>query len=141
MNGPGPDVVFFDLQSVVDSPDGDAFHVSPLTFGPGLRSHSVFKYDITMLSPEARLLVAFELRSFSQTPRTLDELLNGPAGQRRPALRFRALAVGIDLSDLGYADRAEVSGLFFQDALDDDHQVDPTFIAGLPFEATKDTAP
>jgi hypothetical protein len=62
----------------------------------------------------------------------LDELLSHPTERSRPALRFRALAVGIDLSDLGYAANAEVPGLFFQDALDDGHQVDPVFIAGLP---------
>ena len=141
VNGPGPDVVFFDLPSVVDPPDGDAFHVSPLRFAHGLWSHSVRKFDITMLSPEARSLVAFELRFFSQPPQTLNELLNNPTGQRRPPQRFRALAVGIDLSDLGYAEGAEVNGLFFQDALDDDHQFDPVFIAGLPVETTTEVAP
>lgn len=140
-NGPGPDIVFFDLQSVVDPQDGDAFHVSPLTFAAGLRSHSIRRYDITMLSPEARSLVEFDLRFFTEAPRTLDDLLNKPTGHRHPPLRFRALAVGIDLSDLGYPDQAEVDGLFFQDALDDDHQVDPVFIAGLPVKSTKGRAP
>lgn len=141
VNGPGPDVVFFDLQSVVDPLYGDAFHVSPLRFAPGLRSHSIRRYDITMVSPEARSLVAFDLRYFTTPPWTLDDLLNKPTGHRHPPLRFRALAVGIDLSDLGYADQAEVDGLFFQDALDDDHQVDPVFIAGLPVKTKKDAAP
>lgn len=141
VNGPGPDIVFFDLQSVVDPQDGDAFHVSPLKFAPGLRSYSIRGYDITMLSPEARSLVAFDLRYFAASPKTLDDLLNRPTSHRHPSLRFRALVVGIDLSDLGYSDLAEVDGLFFQDALDDDHQVDPVFIAGLPVKSTKGLAP
>ncbi len=140
VNGPGPDVVFFDLQSVVDPPYGDAFHISPLKFAPGLRSHSIRRYDITMVSPEARSLVAFDLRYFAAPPWTLDDLLNKPTGHRHPPLRFRGLAVGIDLSDLGYPEHAEVDGLFFQDTLDDDHQVDPVFIAGLPVKTTKDVA-
>jgi len=141
VNGAGPDIVFFDLQSVVDPPGGDALHVSPLKFTAELRSLSIRRYDITMLSPEARSLVSFDLRFFTPPPRTWDELLNNPTGRRHPPLRFRALAVGIDLSDLGYADQVEVDGLFFQDALDDDHQVDPVFIAGLPVRQAKDVAP
>ena len=49
-------------------------------------------------------------------------------------MQFRGLAVGIDLSDLGYARGEFVEGLFIQDALDDGHYVDPVFIAGLPEE-------
>jgi hypothetical protein len=47
-------------------------------------------------------------------------------------IKFRGLAVGIDLSDLGYTAGETVEGLFFQDALDDKHYVDPVFIGGLP---------
>ncbi len=142
VNGPGPDVVFFELQMVVNPPHGDVFHVSPLKFAPGLRSHTVSRYDITMLDPEAKPLVGFELRFFDPPARALEELLKEPMGRHRPPLRFRALAVGIDLTDLGYADKAEVSGLFFQDAMDDaEHQVDPVFIAGLPMEMTSKVVP
>jgi FecR protein len=140
-NGPGPDLVWFELQSVVDPPEGDAFHISPLHFSVGLQSYTVKRYDITMLSSEAHSLATFELRFFAPPPLTLTDLLNNSATLRRPPLRFRALAVGIDLSELGYAERAEVSGLFFQDALDDSHQVDPTFIAGFPVELTHEVAP
>ena len=44
----------------------------------------------------------------------------------------KLLAVGIDLSDLGYPEGATVDGIFIQDVLDDGNQVDPVFIAGLP---------
>ena len=44
----------------------------------------------------------------------------------------KLLAVGIDLSDLGYPPGAAVDGIFIQDVLDDGNQVDPVFIAGPP---------
>jgi hypothetical protein len=139
VNGPGPDVVFFELNSVVDAPDGDPFHVSPLEFAPGLRSLTVRKYDLTMASPQARPIAAFDQFRFEAPPGSLDELLSAPAERRHPPLGFRALATGIDLSDLSYPPGAQVGGLFIQDAFDDDHYVDPVFIAGLPaLPATED---
>ena len=61
VNGPGPDVVFFELQTALNPPDGDAFHVSPLRFGAGRRSLTVLAYDLTMTSPEALRLSPFDL--------------------------------------------------------------------------------
>lgn len=132
VNGPGPDVVFFELQTVVNPPDGDAFHVSPLTFGDGLRSLSIWKYDIAMTSQEAQPLPHFDLYFFRESATSVEALVTGAVERRPQTLQFRALAVGIDLSDLGYDDDAAVDGLFFQDVLDDAHVVDPVFIAGLP---------
>ena len=51
---------------------------------------------------------------------------------QRPSIKFRGLAVGIDLSDMDCAAGVMVEGLFIQDAMDDGHGVDPVFIAGLP---------
>lgn len=132
INGPGPDVVFFDLQCVMNPPQGDAFHVSPLNMAAGLHAATVHTYDITMTSPEARPLVRFDQYFYESQVRSLEALLDGDIRLRKPALRFSALAVGIDLSSLGYAPHAAVDGLFFQDALDDSDMVDPVFIAGFP---------
>ncbi|QDV88794.1 FecR domain-containing protein [Planctomycetes bacterium TBK1r] len=131
-NGPGADVVFFDLQSFGNPIDGDAFHVSPLVFRDGLKSHTIRRYDLTMESPEAQVLANFYVHLFAQPADSVAELQTLRAVQQRQAMRFRGLAVGIDLSDLGYAPNERVEGLFFQDALDDKHMVDPVFIAGLP---------
>ena len=132
VNKPGPDVVFFELQSVVNPPQGDAFHVSPLRFNGGQRSWTVRRFDIAMTSREALQLPAFDLFFFKRPATSLESLITGEVDRRVPTLRFRALAVGIDLSDLGYAAGERVEGLFFQDALDDNSIVDPVFIAGLP---------
>ncbi|QDV14499.1 FecR protein [Rosistilla oblonga] len=131
-NGPGPDVVFFDLQTFSNPPDGDAFHVSPLRFREGLRSHSIRVYDLTMESPNARDLTAFYIHQFAQPVDSIADLQTQECFPNGKVLKFRGLAVGIDLSDLGYADGQRVDGLFIQDAMDDRHHVDPVFIGGLP---------
>lgn len=132
VNRPGPDVVFFELQTVTNPLEGDAFHVSPIKFRDGLRAHTIRKYDITMTSREARLLPDIELLFYPEPALSLQSLLQVPVERRLQTLRFRALAVGIDLSDLGYQEGDTVEGLFFQDVLDDNDIVDPVFVAGLP---------
>ena len=132
VNRPGPDVVFFELQTALNPPDGDAFHVSPLQFRAGRRSHTVRAYDLTMTSPEALRLAGFFLFRL-QTPVDSLEGLDSAGWVRMPKKsNFHALVVGIDLSDLGFLESEQVDGLFFQDAQDDDHLVDPVLIAGLP---------
>jgi hypothetical protein len=134
VNRPGPDVVFFELQTALNPPDGDAFHASPLRFGAGRRSHTVRVYDLTMTSPEALKLASFFLYRFKAPVASLAGLEAGECVRMPRKSNFHALAVGIDLSDLGFAEGEGVDGLFFQDAQDDDHQVDPVLIAGLPEE-------
>lgn len=131
-NGPGADVVFFDLQTHANPPDGDAFHVSPLAFRDGLKSHTIRKYDLTMESPEALDLTSFNVHSFASAVGSLSQLDALSYSSQKQSIKFRGLAVGIDLSDLGYAAGEAAEGLFIQDALDDGHRVDPVFIAGLP---------
>ncbi|WP_372721846.1 FecR domain-containing protein [Novipirellula sp.] len=134
VNAPGPDVVFFELQSVLNPADGDGFHVSPLHFSSGLRSKTVTRYDITLHSHEALSIPDFDLLQFNSPVRSVNDLVNGSFSRLNPSIPFWAIAVGIDLSDLGYAAGTAVEGLFFQDAMDDDQIVDPVFIAGLPAE-------
>ncbi len=131
-NGPGADVVFFDLQTFGNPADGDAFHVSPLTFRDGLTSHTIRRYDLTMESPEVQELTKFHVHFYAQTASSIKMLQDAESVSRQQAIRFRALAVGIDLSDLGYSEGETVAGLFFQDASDDNDMVDPVFIGGLP---------
>lgn len=133
VNDVGPDVVFFELQSVVNPPDGDAFHVSPVRFEPGLKSMTIRRYDITLNSAEAIPIPSFDILQSKTSASSLEELLTGTYTQRKSSIPFFAIAVGIELSDLGYPEGAAVSELFFQDAADDvEHQVDPVFIGGLP---------
>lgn len=131
-NGPGADIVLFDLQTYSNPPEGDAFHVSPLAFDGDLRSHTIHAYDLTMESPHALELTKFYVYVFEETPGSLGTVLSAECAPMPQAVRFRALAVGIDLSDLGYPIGATVEGLFLQDALTDEHVIDPVFIGGFP---------
>ena len=133
VNSAGPDVVFFELQVIVHPERGDPFRVSPLRFSPGLKTHSVWAYDIDLASPEAKTLAGFRLYTFASPPRSLEDALAGKHNRGSEfAVRAKALAVGIDLSDLGYKEGDLAEGLFFQDAQDDENLFDPVFIAGLP---------
>ena len=136
VNAPGPDVVFFEYQPVIQPENGDPFHVSPLRFAPGLRAKTVTRWDLTIYSPEARTLSGFRLNSFQTPPGSLAAYEN--AAVKRGVdfnVLSKGLALAFDLSELGYAEGAAVEGLFFQDFPDPGapgHQVDLTFIAGLP---------
>lgn len=133
INGPGPDVVFFELQSLTNPIDGDAFHVSPLRFTEKSKSHTVRSYDLTLASPETKIIKGFFLHRFQEPVQSIEELVASPSQGSPIRLAFRAVAVGIDLSDLGYESDEQVDGLFIQDAADNDKDiVDPVFIAGLP---------
>ena len=133
-NGPGPDVVFLEIQEDAQPTAGDFFHVTPLTMKPGRRSFTVRAYDLTMASPEALTINRLNLFRYDVPVDSLSQLRS--TDNRHPISGtfgpYRVLAVGIDLSDLGYQEGERVDGLFFQDALDDQYQVDPVFIAGLP---------
>ncbi len=137
VNSDGPDVVLFELHSKVNLPNGDGFHVSPLVFKPGLRSHTIKRYDITLKAVEAIPLRTFVLPTFSQATLSqngnlLDFKLADGVGDLPPTLPFYGTAVGIDLSDLGYEVGGSIEGLFLQDDMDENRQFDPVFIGGLP---------
>jgi len=132
INGPGPDVVLFEMQTVTNPADGDAFHVSPLVFAEGLKSYTVRGFDIAMTSSEAKKLASFRLYRFNAPIGSLEELQQAECQPTPLRRNFRMLATGIDLSRLGYPAGAAVEGLFLQDAADDDHKFDPVYIGGLP---------
>lgn len=133
VNGPGPDVVMFEFQPVVQPEHGDPFHVGPLRFAPGLRSHTVARWDMGTYSPEAQVCAGFRLVGYAGPVASIRGFLENPlSGGVNFTVTSKILAVGIDFSDLGYRPGAEVEGLFIQDGEDGGHQVDPTFIGGLP---------
>ncbi|WP_158545406.1 FecR domain-containing protein [Bremerella cremea] len=133
INGPGPDVVLFDLHVIVHPADGDPFHVSPLLFEPGLKTHTVRKYDISLSDHSSHQLSHFRLYGFDRRVRSVEELCQADHNGGVPhAVPAKVIATGIDLSDLGYPAGAEVRELFIQDAMDDENQVDPVFIGAFP---------
>jgi len=134
INGPGLDVVLFELQSSAYPPGGDRFYLSPIEDRTGLKTHHVQQYDITMHSANALTVAPLFTHVFDKPQRTIESLMSSPV--KRPSqlyVPFRALAVGIDLSDLGYQDGASVPGILIEDADEDDFIApDIVFIGGLP---------
>ncbi len=133
VNLPGDDVVFFEFQRELGSPlEGDAFHVSPLHFEPGLRSITIDAYDVQFDDPQARSIGVFDFYRLKGAPQSLADLRAGGLSLIGTPDGFKALAVGIDLSLLGYPEGAGVKALFFQDKDGKGLLVDPVLIAGLP---------
>tara|TARA_R110002095_G_scaffold215072_2_gene208427 strand:+ start:18026 stop:19804 length:1779 start_codon:yes stop_codon:yes gene_type:complete len=131
-NGPGPDIVFFELQTFSNPPEGDAFHVSPMKFTAGRKSHTIQAYDLSISSPECLELTQFHLYPFKKQVASLHDLQTAECAGKPIRLKFWVLAVGIDLSSLGYLPGEEIEEIFIQDAQDDQNIVDPVFVGGLP---------
>ena len=135
VNLPGDDVVVFELHRRFASPaGGDAFHIGPLRFAPGLRTLTVKAFDVDLDHPKVQPLVGFDSYRLTPAPQSLADLERAAAtrASRAEPDDFHALAVGIDLSDLGYPAGARVDGLFLQDCPGTGLVVDPVLIAGLP---------
>ncbi|HWL09965.1 MAG TPA: FecR domain-containing protein [Planctomicrobium sp.] len=144
VNGPGPDVVLFEIQSFLHPLDGDPFHVYPVHSRPGLKPLTVRRFDLTMNSKESLEVVHFWRHRFSKPIESLMELETEETFPRMGTyeLRFRVLAVGIDLSEMGFAEGEQVQELFIQHAIEESlfqyvvtdptSKVDPVFIAGFP---------
>lgn len=132
VNLEGPDLVVFDIQSAVQDSRGDSFVVRPTVLAGSLRCHTVKVYDITYDSPHALRLPAFYQHLFDDPARSLIDIRTAD-GKSKPAdVAFKALAVAVDLSDLGYQAGASVHRVFLQDAGDDSAEVDPVLVAGFP---------
>jgi hypothetical protein len=131
-NDAGPDVVCFEFQPVIQPEHGDPFHVSPLRFAPGLRSLTVSRWDLGIYSPEAPVGAGFRLNSFGSSSSRSSLEAAACRGGSDFNVTSKILAVGIDLSDLGYPPGAAVEGIFLQDVLDDGNRIDLTYVAGLP---------
>ena len=133
INRPGVDVVLFEI----DKGDaGDGFRVGPARFRPGLKTLTVATYDIDGRPPRALLIDDFDLYLHASPPRTFEQFTTGRVSPKssNPEHGFKALAVGIDLSAMGYRDGEAVDRLFFQDD-SPGGGFDPVCVVGLP-EAT-----
>jgi len=90
-----------------------------------------------MNSPEALRAAGFDLYRSPEPILGLDDLESSPLIRTRIRGGFRTLAVGIDLSDMGFAEGESLQDLFIQDAADDEQRVDPVMIIGLPHGVTE----
>lgn len=129
VNRPGVDVVLFELHK---GAEGDPFHISPISFADGLKGITVRAYDLPAGSKAVMEVSPINLFSFTKPPGSLEEFTTS---EMRPHTKkesgFKALAVGIDLSLLGYAPGQTINGLFLQSALGYS-SFDPAAVLGLP---------
>lgn len=135
VNIPGPDVVLFEVQPFGNPVEGDPFHVYPVSDRPDLKSVTIRQFDLILNSPTVRGVDPLWSHRSQQVANSLEDLRN----LETPIIidvghsHFQVIAVGIDLSDLGYAEGEDVEELFFQHASGPDgHKLDPVMIVGLP---------
>ncbi len=135
MNGPGPDAVLFDLQLLVGAELGDALNISTDRSRAADRLINIRQFDLDLTSPAALDLVPYQVGVVAPALGSLDELLQVPVRARNPNfIRSKALATGIDLSELGYAEGETVARIMLHDSFHDGQGVDPVLIIGLPIK-------
>ncbi len=133
VNGPGPDVVLFDLQILVHDEAGDAVRISPVDPPPGVHSLKIRGFDLDLTCPQALDLCDYQTLDTTGPIRSMDELRTAVLKPRIPrCLRAKCLATAIDLSAMGYAPGARVSRLLLQTDPGDASAIDPVLVVGLP---------
>jgi Outer membrane protein len=135
VNHPGPDLVVFEIQSPVNLADGDPFHIYPVSDREDLRPMTVTKYDLTIDSGGVRKVLPVWSQRYAYEAKSIEDIqgLEAQVKVEVGHLHFHVIAVGIDLSEMGYSDGELVEELFLQHASEvDGPKVDPTMIVGLP---------
>lgn len=135
INHSGPDVVLFEIQSPLNMTDGDPFHVYPISDRDDLKPIKVTKFDLTIESGGTRNVSPVWSHRYGFEATSIEDIRGVNAKIRVDVghLFFHIIAVGIDLSDLGYANGEQVEELFLQHASPfDGPKLDPTMIVGLP---------
>ena len=132
INSEGPDIVLFEVQPAIHAMEGDAFTVRPRVEFAGGRKHRISRFDITMNSRNALRISHLRMAEYKLAPQSLEDFVKIPYQWKTLKFPFYVLAVGIDLSDLGYAPGEACTELILEDGDDDRNFVDPVFIGGLP---------
>ncbi|MFP4058254.1 MAG: LamG-like jellyroll fold domain-containing protein [Candidatus Brocadiia bacterium] len=125
-NGPGVDVVIFE----VDNQAPDPFVVSPLVFDrPGLTSMTVNSADYVPFEDE---VFGLDVYFTDADVTSLDVLETLGFSSHQVFGGYQAYGIALDLSHLGYSLGDGVGGLFLQ-SVPGASPFDPTYAAGLPF--------
>lgn len=133
VNGPGPDVVLFDLQVLVGSEAGDAVRILTPDSKRRGTSIEITQWDLDLSSPYALELSEFQVYVSDTSIRSAADIATCPAKTKNQSyVRAKGLATGIDLSDLGYQPGETVSRLILEDYIDDGQCIDPVLIVALP---------
>jgi len=129
VNGPGPDILIFDLQILTDKPEGDTVRVRPGRAGAETEIFTFNTWDIDLTSPFALDLVPHKTyRALSATTSLEDLIHNEFRHGAQVHVNAKCLVMGIDLSDMGYAPGESLTHLEFVGR----QTFDPVAIVGLP---------
>ncbi|HWL08222.1 MAG TPA: hypothetical protein VNQ76_07455 [Planctomicrobium sp.] len=136
VNGPGPDILVFDLHLLVQSPAGNQFRVRS---GDANGPKSIFlinQFDLGLNSPYALDLTPYRLWRNATAIHSVEDLLTAEFVLHGSQVHVdtKALVVGIDLSDLGYKPGESLTRLDFLSVprSQDVDAIDPVLIVGLP---------
>jgi hypothetical protein len=133
VNGPGPDVVLFDLQLLVHAEAGDPVRIVPGDDRPGLRPVKITAFDLDLTCARSLELSDYQVFDTLEPVESSAALRAAPLQLRIPrCLRAKCLATGIDLSQLGYAPGEAATRLLLQCDAGDPSAIDPVMVAGLP---------
>ncbi|HUT35975.1 MAG TPA: LamG-like jellyroll fold domain-containing protein [Planctomycetota bacterium] len=126
INGPGPDVIIFEL----DNNDPDPFVVGPWSYNGRVDLHpfSVSATDYVPLGEDTFTAYVYQAASAVTSLALLESLGFSLQGTYTG---FDYYGYALDLTDLGYLPGQAVSGLFLQ-SLDASNLFDPLLIVGLP---------
>lgn len=135
VNGPGPDILLFDLHLLVQDERGNIVRVASGDPSREKRILTIDRFDIDLVSPYALDLFPHKTyRSFEAVESVQDLITNRFEHGKQTHIDAKALVAGIDLSDLGYAPGESLRNLVILDAPPGEDQVDPVLIVGLPEE-------
>ncbi|MEW4564480.1 hypothetical protein AB1K70_18210 [Bremerella sp. JC770] len=129
VNAPGPDLVIFDLQLLVYDPNGDKLVLRSGDERSDRPELTIEQFDIGLNSPYALDLYPHCTYRSQELTRSVDDLKEHDFMHGLQVnIDARALAVAIDLSDLGYDEGESMQQLEF---LSGTGGIDPVLIVGL----------
>ncbi|QDT55995.1 FecR protein [Caulifigura coniformis] len=132
-NGPGPDIVLFDLHLLVHGESGDPVWITPVEPPPGVEPLRITAFDLDLTCPQALELCDYQVYDATAPIRSMQELQEATLKSRIPrCMRAKCLATAIDLSAMGYQPGARVTRLLLQHDATDVSAIDPVLIVGLP---------
>jgi hypothetical protein len=138
VNGPGPDIVLFDLHLLVHGESGDPVRIVPQDERPGLKSLKIVGFDLDLTCPQSLDLCDYQVLDTTDAVESMAALATATLKLRIPrCLRAKCLATGIDLTQLGYGPGESITKLLLQCDIGDPSAIDPVMVAGLPVAPTK----
>lgn len=133
INGPGPEIVLFDLQLLVNAESGESIRISTPESRERNQWLDISQFDLDLTSPEALDLSFFQVYGGDTDIESIEGVVSAVGKSRKQTyVRAKGLATAIDLSDLGYLPGETAAFMSIEDYVDDKQSIDPVLIVTLP---------